>query len=141
MKILKLLNKNYLTIFIISIFFLINPLNAEDEPIDIWELETKAEPDENQLILEEDNSTSNSIIQIETDLNTKINTLKKESLKRFLKSYSYSRSAKMKVGGGSWHEFATHLLKKLTWIFRSEHSVRDQFWLVKNHEISKCRNQ
>ena len=37
MKISKLLNKNYLTIIIISIFFLINPLNAEDEPIDIWE--------------------------------------------------------------------------------------------------------
>ena len=80
MKILKLLNKNYLTIFIISIFFLINPLNAENEPIDIWELEEKVEPNESQLIIEEDNSISNSIIQIETDLNTKINTLKKESL-------------------------------------------------------------
>ena len=80
MKILKLLNKNYLLIFIILIFFLINPLNAENEPIDIWELEEKVEPNESQLIIEEDNSISNSIIQIETDLNTKINTLKKESL-------------------------------------------------------------
>ena len=80
MKILKLLNKNYLTIFIISIFFLINPLNAEDEPIDIWELEKKIEPDENQLITEEDNLTSDSIIKIENNLNTKIKTLKKESL-------------------------------------------------------------
>ena len=77
MKILKLLNKNYLTIFVISIFFLINPLNAEDEPIDIWELEKKIEPDENQLIQEEDNSTSNSIIQIENNQNTKIKILKK----------------------------------------------------------------
>jgi len=75
-----LLNKNYLLIYIILIFFLINPLNAENEPIDIWELEEKVEPNESQLIIEEDNSISNSIIQIETDLNTKINTLKKESL-------------------------------------------------------------
>ena len=80
MKISRLLNKNYLTIFIISIFFLINPLNAEDEPIDIWELEKKIEPDENQLITEEDNLTSDSIIKIENNLNTKIKTLKKESL-------------------------------------------------------------
>ena len=80
MKILKLLNKNYLSIFIISIFFLINPLNAEDELIDIWKIEKKVGSDESQLIIEEDNSISNSIIQIETDLNTKINTLKKESL-------------------------------------------------------------
>ena len=80
MKILKLLNKNYLTIFIISIFFLINPLNAEDEPIDIWELEKIIGPDENQLIIEEDDLTSDSIIKIENNLNIKIKTLKKESL-------------------------------------------------------------
>jgi hypothetical protein len=78
MKISKLLNKNYLSIFIISIFFLINPLNAEDEPIDIWELEKKVGLDENQLIQEEDNSTSNSIIQIENNQNTKIKILKKK---------------------------------------------------------------
>ena len=79
MKILKLLNKNYLTIFIISILFLTNPLNAEDEPIDIWETD-QIEQDENQLIPDEDNSTSNSIIQIENSQNTKIKILKKESL-------------------------------------------------------------
>ena len=81
MKILKLLNKNYLSIIIISIFFFINPLNAEDKPIDIWEIESKVEPDQSQKILEEDNLTSNSIIKIETDLNTKIKILKKESIK------------------------------------------------------------
>ena len=80
MKISKLLNKNYLSIFIISIFFLINPLNAEDEPIDIWELEKKIEPDENQLIQEEDNLTSDSIIKIENNLNAKVKIFKKESL-------------------------------------------------------------
>ena len=64
MKISKLLNKNYLSIFTISIIFLINPLNAEEEPIDIWELE-KIENNENQLILEKNKSTPNSIIQIE----------------------------------------------------------------------------
>jgi len=80
MKILKLLNKNYLSIIIISIFFFINPLNAEDEPVDIWEIEKKIEPDESQKILEEDNSTSNSIIQIETNQSTKIKIFKNESL-------------------------------------------------------------
>ena len=76
MKILKLLNKNYLTIFVISIFFLTNPLNAEDEPIDIWETD-QIEQDENQLIPDEDNSTSNSIIQIENTQSTKIKILNK----------------------------------------------------------------
>jgi len=80
MKILKLLNKNYLSI-IISIIFFINPLNAEDKPIDIWKIEKKVESDESRKILEEDNLTSNSIIQIETDQNTKIKILKKESIK------------------------------------------------------------
>ena len=80
MKILKLLNKNYLSI-IISIIFFINPLNAEDKPIDIWKIEKKVEPDESRKIIEEDNLTSNSIIQIETDQNTKIKILKKESIK------------------------------------------------------------
>ncbi len=80
MKILKLLNKNYFSI-IISIIFFINPLNAENKPIDIWEIESKVEPDQSQKILEEDNLTSNSIIQIETDQNTKIKILKKESIK------------------------------------------------------------
>ena len=80
MKISKLLNKNYLTIFIISIFFLINPLNAEDEPIDIWDIEKIIESDESQKIIEEDNSISNSIIQLETNQSTKIKILKKESL-------------------------------------------------------------
>ena len=89
MKISKLLNKNYLSIFIISIFFLINPLNAEDEPIDIWEIEKKIEPDESQKILEEDNSTSNSIIQIENNQNTKINTLKKFIFENI--SHAFSR--------------------------------------------------
>ena len=80
MKILKLLNKNYFSI-IISIIFFINPLNAEDKPIDIWKIEKKVESDESRKILEEDNLTSNSIIQIETDQNTKIKILKKESIK------------------------------------------------------------
>ena len=80
MKILKLLNKNYFSI-IISIIFFINPLNAEDKPIDIWKIEKKVEPDESRKIIEEDNLTSNSIIQIETDQNTKIKILKKESIK------------------------------------------------------------
>ena len=81
MKILKLSSKNYFSIIIISIIFFINPLNAEDKPIDIWKIEKKVEPDESRKIIEEDNLTSNSIIQIETDQNTKIKILKKESIK------------------------------------------------------------
>ena len=79
MKILKLSSKNYFSIIIISIIFFINPLNAEDKPIDIWKIEKKVEPDESRKIIEEDNLTSNSIIQIETDQNTKIKILKKET--------------------------------------------------------------
>ena len=41
MKILKLLNKKNLSIFIISILLSSNILIAEEEPVDIWDLEKK----------------------------------------------------------------------------------------------------
>ena len=52
MKILKLLNKKYLLTFIIFIFLFSLNLNAEDEPVDIWDLEKKVEQDESTTILE-----------------------------------------------------------------------------------------
>ncbi len=51
MKILKLLNKNYLSILIIVFFFTVNS-NSEDKPIDIWNID--------QTKIEEANSNNNS---------------------------------------------------------------------------------
>ena len=42
MKILKLLNKKYLPIFIIPFILLNNIATAEEEPVDIWDLEQKS---------------------------------------------------------------------------------------------------
>ena len=41
MKILKLLNKKNLSIFIFFFSLLLNNLKAEEEPVDIWDLEKK----------------------------------------------------------------------------------------------------
>ena len=43
MKIIKLLNKKILSILIIFTLFLSSNTNAEDEPVDIWDLEKKDE--------------------------------------------------------------------------------------------------
>ena len=43
MKILKLLNKKYLTIFTILILSFSLNLRAEDEPVDIWNIEKESE--------------------------------------------------------------------------------------------------
>ena len=43
MKISKLLNKNYLSIFVILFFLLNSFVAAEDMPVDIWNLEKKNE--------------------------------------------------------------------------------------------------
>ena len=40
MKILKLLNKKFFFIFL-SYLIILNPIHAEDNPIDIWNLEKK----------------------------------------------------------------------------------------------------
>ena len=57
MKILKLLNSNYLTIILIIFFININ-VKAEDEPIDIWNIDQnkikKNQTNNNQNILESD---------------------------------------------------------------------------------------
>ena len=41
MKILKLLNKKILSVFIVFIIFFSSGINAEDKPADIWNLEKK----------------------------------------------------------------------------------------------------
>jgi hypothetical protein len=57
MKILKLLNSKYLSILLL-IFFTTVTVNAEDEPIDIWNI------DQNKI---EENSSSNNLNNIETN--------------------------------------------------------------------------
>ena len=81
MKISKLLNKNYLSIFVISTFFLFSQLNAEEDPIDIWDLDQKVETDNNQQVKEKNKIITNSIIQIETTENLKKENLDPEIIK------------------------------------------------------------
>ena len=71
MKILKLLNKKFFFIFFIYLVFL-NPIHAEDNPIDIWNLEKK----ENETVEEtvtsegENNNDQISVFDIQSDKNT-----------------------------------------------------------------------
>ena len=78
MKIIKLLNKKILSILIIFTLFLSSNTNAEDEPVDIWDLEKKDEENNSNTILEsmegseiniqiEDNSSANKINIIESN--------------------------------------------------------------------------
>ena len=78
MKIIKLLNKKILSILIIFILFLSSNTNAEDEPVDIWDLEKKVEENNSNTISEsiegseiniqiEDNSSANKIKIIESN--------------------------------------------------------------------------
>ena len=59
MKILKLLNKIYLSIFIIFLLSFSLNLKAEDEPVDIWKLEKNDE--QNSSIVLSENDESNEI--------------------------------------------------------------------------------
>ena len=81
MKILKLLNKKYLSIFIIfALLFSLN-LRAEDKPVDIWNLEKKVE--QNSSVIVSENNESNEIkIEVEkSDPNSTINTIDSDTLK------------------------------------------------------------
>ena len=70
MKILKLLNKKFFFIFFIYLVFL-NPIHAEDNPIDIWNLEKK----ENETVEEtvtskgENNNDQISVFDMQSDKN------------------------------------------------------------------------
>ena len=59
MKILKLLNRKNLSIFIISFLLFLNHLNAQEEPVDIWKLEKKAQ--ENSTITQTKNDDAEEI--------------------------------------------------------------------------------
>ena len=71
MKILKLLNKKFFFIFLTYLLFL-NPIKAEDNPIDIWNLEKK----ENETVKEtvitgsENNNDQISVFDMQSDKNT-----------------------------------------------------------------------
>ena len=58
MKILKLLNKEILSIFIIISLAFINNLKAEDEPVDIWDLEKEVEENSSSDIIEVNDGAS-----------------------------------------------------------------------------------
>ena len=70
MKILQLLNKKFFFIFLIYLVFL-NPIKAEDNPIDIWNLEKK----ENETVEEtvnpegESNKDQISVFDMQSDKN------------------------------------------------------------------------
>ena len=64
MKISKLLNKSFFSIFILIFSLYVGNLKAEEEPIDIWKLETSNEQNSLETIIEENDSVDNSIIQI-----------------------------------------------------------------------------
>ena len=66
MKILKLLNKNYLSIFIIQLILLNSFVAAQEETVDIWKLEKKPEENKSEIILQDNDISTNSIIQIQT---------------------------------------------------------------------------
>ena len=61
MKILKLLNKKYLSILLI--FFLTISLNlkAEEEPVDIWKLKKKDEQDKGEIIFQNEDSSETNV--------------------------------------------------------------------------------
>ena len=58
MKISKLLNKSYLSILIFFLLVFLSKLNAEDEPVDIWDLEKEVEQN-SSIITENEDSNEN----------------------------------------------------------------------------------
>ena len=70
MKILKLLNKKFFFIFLSNLIIL-NPIHAEDNPIDIWNLEKKEnETVEEAVITEgENNNDQISVFDMQSDKN------------------------------------------------------------------------
>ena len=72
MKILKLLNKKILSVFIVYIIFFSSGINAQDEPADIWNLEKKVEENNFNIVSENDESSE---IDIQIEKNNSINTI------------------------------------------------------------------
>ena len=80
MKISKLLNKNYLSIFIILFILLNSFVAAEDEPVDIWNLEKKLEENKPEIILQDNDISINSTIQIQTNQSNEFEIVKGNKL-------------------------------------------------------------
>ncbi len=80
MKILKLLNKKYLSIFIIIALSLSSNLRAEDEPVDIWNLEKEAEEKSSVVINENDVASEIKIDSSNSDSNSTINKIDSNAL-------------------------------------------------------------
>jgi len=80
MKISKLLNKNYLSIFIILFILLNSFVAAEDEPVDIWNLEKKIEENKSEIILQDNGISVNSKIQIQTNQSNEFEIVKGNKL-------------------------------------------------------------
>ena len=80
MKISELLNKNYLSIFIILFILLNSFVAAEDEPVDIWNLEKKLEENKSEIILQDNDISVNSTIQIQTNQSNEFEIVKGNKL-------------------------------------------------------------
>ena len=80
MKTSKLLNKNYLSIFIILFILLNSFVAAEDEPVDIWNLEKKLEENKSEIILQDNDISVNSTIQIQTNQSNEFEIVKGNKL-------------------------------------------------------------
>ena len=80
MKIFKLLNKNYLSIFVILFILLNSFVAAEDEPVDIWNLEKKTEENKSEIILQDNDISADSIIQIQTNQSNEFEIVKGNKL-------------------------------------------------------------
>ena len=80
MKISKLLNKNYLSIFVILFILLNSFVAAEDEPVDIWNLEKKTEENKSEIILQDNDISADSIIQIQTNQSNEFEIVKGNKL-------------------------------------------------------------
>ena len=75
MKISKLLNKKYLSIFFIFVLLFSSNLKAEDEPVDIWSLEKEEEQNSSILINENDDSSEIQIDSASSDQNKNLNNM------------------------------------------------------------------
>ena len=71
MKILKLLNKKFFFIFL-TYLIILNPIHAEDNPIDIWNIEKKENEtiEEEVITKSENNNDQISVFDMQSDKNT-----------------------------------------------------------------------
>ena len=80
MKISKLLNRNYLSILLIFFALLFADVAAEEEPVDIWNIENQSEKQKSQINSEEISASSNTVSQIDVQQNNQLEVIKKSEL-------------------------------------------------------------